>query len=133
MIELVAPHRGTDDYGSGAFGAPRGKKKHRGIDLAAANGSGLKSPIDGVVSKWGFPYADTTEFRYIQVTDMEGLKHRFFYCMPLLEKGTIIKKGDVIARVQNIAGHYSEKRMVNHLHYEVKTPNGEYINPGSFE
>ena len=134
MIHLVAPHRGQDAFGLGSFGAPRGKRTHNGIDFAAAAGSGLKSPVTGTVTKHGLCYAETMEFRYIEITDINNYRHRFFYVSPLAEVDTQVSISDVIGRIQNISryheAHDPDRKMINHLHYEVKTPQGEYINPG---
>ena len=132
MFKLIAPKRGQDEYGSGEFGAPRGNHTHRGIDFAAAYGSELLSSVFGEVTKLGYPYADDLTFRYVEITDENSLRHRFFYVSPLVEVGEDVFVGGIIGKVQDIAGRYSDKHMINHFHYEVKGLQGEYIDPQNF-
>lgn len=49
--------RGNDPTGAGWYGAKRGSRKHKGLDLVAKPGTPVMSPINGHVSKIGYPYA----------------------------------------------------------------------------
>ena len=134
MLQVITPPRGVDAYGSGEFGSPRSGAhgKHRGVDFAAATGSELLSPVKGRVTKHGYPYNDTLEFRYIEITDGDLNRHRFFYTQPTVEIGELVREGDIIALVQNISGRYQSSNktpMVNHVHYEIIDVHGEYLNP----
>lgn len=135
MLYALAPiqlHvRESDPFGKGHFGAPRGSRTHNGIDFVCAQGAYLLSPVAGKVTKLGFPYADDHSFRYVQVTSADGLRHRLFYCLPTVSVGDVIDRGDPLGRVQNIAGRYNtaDKRMVNHVHYEVMRDDGSYVDP----
>ena len=53
---LIRPKVRMDSEGSGEYGAPRGKRKHKGIDFCVDKGVEVRSHIDGVVSKLGKPY-----------------------------------------------------------------------------
>jgi murein DD-endopeptidase MepM/ murein hydrolase activator NlpD len=137
MLTVITPARGADSYGSGDFGAPRNGShpKHRGIDFGALAGSDLLSPVLGRVTKLGYPYADDLTFRYVEITDGDLNRHRFFYTLPVVALGELIKPGDIIATVQNISGRYqssSKKPMVNHIHYEVIDDHGVYVDPAVF-
>lgn len=132
MFEVLTPHRGQDEYGSGAWGASRGNRIHKGIDFAASPGSGLKSNVNGTVTKLGYPYTHALQFRYVEITDASQMRHRFFYVNPLVEVGQTVKAGQVIGRVQDISGHYSDKHMINHFHYEIKQADDSHINPNGF-
>jgi len=53
----------------------------------------------------------------------------------VMRKGGIILKGEAIGAVQDIASYWEKgtaKRMINHIHYEVKTEAGKYVNPMEF-
>lgn len=120
--------RGTDEWGSGTFGAPRCEhRKHTGVDFAAEPGALLLSPVQGVVTKWKQVYRDTERYHYVQVTDMEGRQHRFYYIEPILEVGNSVEPGDTLGVVQNMELRYPG--ITNHVHYEIKVGKKEYSNP----
>lgn len=121
------PHRGIDAWGSGEFGASRGNRKHNGIDYACYPGTAIYSPVDGTITKHGYPYGDDLTYRYIEVTDKLHRRHRVFYVSPLIEVGRRVSLGEVLGTAQNIAGRYDD-RMKNHIHYEIKH-NGKYLDP----
>lgn len=134
MIIAILPKRGSDNYGSGAFGASRGGRSHNGIDYACHPGSKILSPVNGKVTKLGYPYADDLSYRYVQVTDDEGLDHRIFYVSPEVVTGDVVMAGvTVVGEAQNICRRYPRTTdkpagMTNHIHYEIKG-SGRYINP----
>ena len=131
MIHIIPPQRTTDKHGSGFFGAPRGTRTHRGIDVACWPGSLVQSICDGTVTKHGWPYSDPnkSEYRYIEVTDDEGLKFRYFYVLPAITEGNRVKAGDILGEVQDLGKIY--KGITPHFHFEVKL-NGQYLNPNQF-
>ena len=127
---LQAPERGNDAWGAGHFGAPRGTRLHVGVDYAALPGSRLLSPVHGTVTKLGYPYGDDLSFRYVEVTDTWGLRHRFFYVKPLVRIGERIEEGDVLGEVQDIVSRYPDPPgMKPHFHYEIKDQHGDYLAP----
>jgi murein DD-endopeptidase MepM/ murein hydrolase activator NlpD len=129
-IEVLVPERGTDSWGSGHFGADRGKRVHVGIDFCAPAGGILLSPVSGHVTKHGYPYGDDLTYRYVQVRDNDGLAHRFFYVEPIGELGRSVTAGTPLGTVQDIVRRYSVPRgMKNHFHYEIKDQNGNKVNP----
>ena len=130
MIHLITPKRGTDNWGSGEFGAPRGDRKHRGIDYAALPGSLVLSPVTGTVTKLGYPYSDDLEFRYVQITSEDGADHRVFYVDPNVKVGDRVFQGrSVIGEAQDLTGRYPG--ITPHVHYEIKL-NGSYIDPEAY-
>ena len=125
--------REPDDFGAGYFGACRGNRTHNGIDFAAPHGTVVCSACDGRLTRFGYPYGDDLSYRYVEVTDSNNDRVRYFYVVPAdgkFEIGTEVKKGDVIGVVQNISARYDtdEKKMNNHFHFEVKRK-GEYLDP----
>ena len=133
MLLVTCSLRENDDFGSGGFSASRGNRKHRGVDFAATPDSILHSPVNGIVSKHGQPYDDTI-YKYIEIKDDSGLRHRFFYTMPIVDVGEEVKISYEIAVVQNIAAKFDtkHKKMINHIHYEIKDQDGDFINPIEF-
>ena len=126
--------RGQDDFGSGAFQASRGRRKHKGIDIACYKGTAVGSDVYGKVTKIGYPYNQDDKrkkhFRYVQVTDSLGRDHRYFYVIPSVDVGDIVNRGVLLGITQGIAEAYNTdlKTMTDHFHYEVKE-DGEYLNP----
>lgn len=134
MIKCTLPKRGTDAWGSGDFGASRGNRVHKGIDYACYPKTVIDSPISGEVTKLGYPYADDLSYRYVEISDVVGNKHRLFYVQPLVQLKEFVAMGDPVGVAQNIAGRYStpEKYMKNHIHYEILDLDGQPINPEEF-
>jgi len=137
FLTFSAARRVGDKWGSGAYGASRGGRKHRGIDFLSLPGQVLLSPIAGRVTKIGWPYSQSEKrhFRYVEVTDVSRLRHRFFYvdAKDFAVKGDVVTVGDLLGAVQNIASLH--EGMGNHVHYEImRVANGkrEYLNPDEF-
>ena len=132
--------RGRDAMGSGAFGAPRGSRKHRGEDYRVKAGEIIYSKYKGAVTKIGYPYSQDSstkksrlksELRYVEITTQKGLKHRYFYVRPSVKKGDSIAAGDEIGKVSDLKKIWGA-RMRNHVHYEVMTKEGTYLDPNHF-
>lgn len=133
MITATLPLRISDDFGSGAFEAPRGtnekgkKMLHKGVDILCAPLTIINAPIGGKVTKHGYCYKDDLSYRYVQIKDKKGASHRLFYVLPGIKVGQVVKKNQPIGIAQNIAIRYydpkkSQKKpkiMLNHIHYEV--------------
>lgn len=130
MIVSEAPKRGTDGWGSGEFGASRGSRKHKGVDYSIAAGSGVYSPVQGKVTKLGLPYKDE-KFRYVEVTDKVGNRHRIFYIQPNVSVGQWVNQVTILGHAQDVAAKYStdDKHMKNHVHYEILDLKDSPINP----
>lgn len=116
--------RGNDKHGSGAFGAPRGARKHRGVDIVSTPGESVFSPMDGKISKIGFPYGDgvggvhdATPFRYVEITGA-GATARVYYVEPTVSVGQKVKAGDIIGTAQDLDPRYSG--ITRHVHLEVR-------------
>ena len=68
----VLPIRKQDSQGAGYFGAPRGSRKHKGIDLCCEAVSVVSCMAPGTVTKVGYPYRMDDDLkghlRYVEVT-----------------------------------------------------------------
>jgi len=122
MLTARLPLRGCDAYGSGSYDAPRGLHRHHGIDYACVPGSEILSPVNGKVSKLGWPYSGA-DFRYVEVAYSDkGYRARFFYIEPLVNVGDHINKGDPLGISQDLSTRYvrtSNGGIRNHTHVEV--------------
>lgn len=134
MVKGVLPIRGEDKWGNGKYQAPRGDHKHNGIDLSCLEGTVILSPVNGVVSKLGYPYNPSDEkkghMRYVEVISDGIYKHRFFYVLPSVDVGDTIKIGDQLGVAQDIASIYPE--ITPHIHYEIKHEVAEFLDPTKY-
>lgn len=121
--------RGTDSWGSGEYGASRGKRKHKGVDYVCEVGAEVYPVNTGVVTKLGYPYGDDLSYRYVQVT-ANGMHYRYFYVEPTVLLGAHVHPNMVIGTAQNLDKRYAG--ITPHIHLEVKDDSGEYYNPEEF-
>ena len=122
--------RGTDCYGSGSYGASRGSRSHKGVDIKSDEGDNILSPMDGYISSTGYRiYANKCSYLVgVDVTGTgiySGYKIRLFYVKGNVPLNTVVKKGDVIGTQQSLQkncypnmtnGKYC---MTNHVHVEL--------------
>lgn len=131
-IMVIPPVRGTDRWGAGAFMAPRGRRRHSGMDFAAAPGSKILAVRPGRVSKIGHVYADDLRYRYVEVTDGTGYRARYFYTVPdeRIEVGTSVAAGQILGSLQSLQSRY--RGITEHLHFEVRDPVGKPVDPARY-
>ncbi|MGR3303791.1 MAG: peptidoglycan DD-metalloendopeptidase family protein [Candidatus Scalindua sp.] len=130
-MKAILPIRGTDVHGSGYYGAPRGKRTHRGIDYACMPGTKIYPIIDGVVSKHGWVYSDPkkSDYRYVQVTDKHGFDYRYFYVNALEDLEQEVDTDTTIGEVQDLTKIYPG--IINHCRLEIRK-DGKYYDPENF-
>lgn len=124
-MRILPRMRGRDAQGCGYFGASRGGRAHNGIDFASCPGTPVAALSPGKVTKLGYPYADKLEFRYVEVTDPDGLRCRYFYVRPSVSVGQDVRVGDTLGTVQMLPYAGIEQ----HYHFEVMKGRGEYLDP----
>jgi hypothetical protein len=136
QLQAVELEIRNDPAGSGYFGASRdgGTRAHNGVDYVCVPYMPVLSPINGKVSKHGIVYGDDHQWRYIEITDSDGLRHRFMYVDPGIEKGGRVAVGDNMGRAQDISQRYIERdaplcNMLPHIHYGIKDSQGNYLDP----
>ena len=131
MIKIEPPERGLDAQGSGAFKAPRGDRKHNGVDFACLPKSRILAVSAGRVTKIGYPYdpnkhPEKAHLRYVQVTDKEGIDVRYFYVDPLIRLNDDVGVNGCLGTSQDLRPIYPG--ITPHFHFEVKHE-GAIINP----
>jgi len=126
IIPTILDKRISDKWGEGHFGASRGDRTHNGVDFCCPAGSAILAPVDGLVTKLGYPYGNDLSFRYVQITTPDGYDHRIFYVNPLVQDGDKVKKDQIIGLAQDLTKRYVG--ITEHIHYEVRYK-GEYLNP----
>lgn len=130
MLKFIAPERGVDRHGSGAWGASRGSRRHSGVDYAAPPGATCLALEAGTVTKLGHPYRDQLAYRYVEVTDDLGFRARYFYVEPCVELGQHVMHDDPLGTVQRLGPRYPQ--ITEHVHFEVFDPEGRKIDPRTY-
>jgi murein DD-endopeptidase MepM/ murein hydrolase activator NlpD len=131
MINPTGREIRFDSKGSGAFGASRGSRMHKGTDYLCSPGQDVYSPISGHVMRVAYPYADDPNYSGILIQS-ENIGIKMFYFEPFLH---LVKQrvnaGDVIGVAQDISKKYGGD-MKPHIHLECVNINpAELIRLGS--
>jgi murein DD-endopeptidase MepM/ murein hydrolase activator NlpD len=127
---LIHPPIRSDPAGDGHYGAPRGDRKHTGIDFAVAPGSEILAPENGIMCRYGYAYSSDLTWRIVDLRGAGGQLYRFFYCVQAdFSSGDRIEQGDVIAVAQDITQRYPGRGMKPHVHVEVLDQNERHLNP----
>lgn len=118
------PVGGRISSGFGARTAPTAgaSTNHRGIDIAAANGTTVKAPQVGTVVAIGF---DSGLGKYVVIDHGAGTKTRYGHLSDnsVVTEGQRVEQGQAIGRVGSTG-----RSTGNHLHYEVLR-NGKKVDP----
>jgi murein DD-endopeptidase MepM/ murein hydrolase activator NlpD len=106
---------------SSAFGAPRGRSTHQGLDLRAPRGTKVLATADGVVS---FAGRSGAYGRLVVLDHGNGWETRYAHLHRIkVEEGKRVRRGRTLGTV----GH-SGNAGGNHLHYELRR-NGVPVDP----
>ncbi|XP_036607995.1 leukocyte cell-derived chemotaxin-2-like [Trichosurus vulpecula] len=117
--------RDCDSYGCGKFGAPRGERKHTGVDVKCADGSVVYAPFNGMIVREAKPYKNDNAINDgVEITG-EGYCIKIFYVKPLKYKG-LIKKGQKLGVLLPMQQVYP--RITSHIHIQ----NCDLSNPTSY-
>ena len=131
-MRIIPPARTTDIQGQGHYHASRGNRLHNGVDVACWPDSKIISPIDGTVTKIGYPYnpndSKKGHLRYVEILDgATDYYWRFFYVDPWVwVSDSIHKDQSIIGTAQDLTGIY--KGITPHFHVEIKVA-GRFIDP----
>ena len=119
-IDLIEPVNGTISSRFGAISSIR-PSAHKGLDIATANGTGIKVVADGIVTFAGW---DKYYGNYVMVLHKNGIETCYAHCSKLyVEAGEEVKQGDIIAAVGSTGNSTG-----NHLHLEIRK-DGVALNP----
>ena len=119
--------RYSDMHGRGDYGAPRGNKRHRGVDfIVSPPGQAVVAPCAGDVIRIKNPYANPVNGTFfkgilIRASDYE---YTLFYIEPLNEVlRTRVEKGQLLGYAQDISIKYPG--MIPHIHMQFDSINPE--------
>lgn len=113
--------RFTSDFGFRRDPKTGGRRMHKGVDFAAANGTPLYATADGVVTHagWSSGYG-----RLIKIQHEFGIETRFAHLSKMR-----VKVGQKVSRGERIGDMGASGRVTGvHLHYEVRV-GGKAVNP----
>lgn len=120
----VAPVTGHISSRYGANESVR-NHTHKGLDIAASNGTSIHAVADGVVD-----YAQFNSGGYgylVIISHGNGVQTYYAHCSKLfVSEGDTVSAGDVIAAVGS-TGHSTG----NHLHFEIRI-DGTQVNPQNY-
>lgn len=121
--------RQRDRFGSGQFHASRdhGSRPHQGLDIVAAAGEQIFSPIDGTVVRDAQPYPNDPTFRGVVIQgteEWEGYEVKMFYVQGL--RSGPVDAGAPVGFAQDLSKKYPG--ITNHVHLEVRK-NGVLLSP----
>lgn len=122
-ISLIRPVSGTI---SSRFGY-RSRDNHKGLDIAAPQGTAIKAAASGTVTfaGSGAPYSGYGNIVVIQSTSSVSI--RYAHCVALyVRTGEYVEQGQVIAGVGSTGISTG-----NHLHFEIRY-NGNAIDPQNY-
>ncbi len=117
----VEDMRMTSNYGMRNHPILRQRKRHNGVDLAAARGTPVYATADGMVgmAKYYGSYGN-----YVQIEHGGELETRYAHLSSYtVRAGDMVSKGDLIGYVGSTG-----RSTGPHLHYEVRIE-GEPVNP----
>ena len=103
----------TSDFGMRSHPVLGGRRKHKGIDLAAPTGTPVYATADGIVDRadWFSSYG-----LYVEIEHGAELETRYAHMSRLaVAEGERVQKGDIIGYVGSTG-----RSTGPHLHYEVR-------------
>lgn len=130
---VVTPQRlRNDPIGKGFFGAPRGDRKHQGIDLLANPGQQVHTPIPGTVVRYAAPYEGDGRFGGVLIQGSDeyaAYQVKIFYIKPSVKPGQILGMGSVVGQLQAISLKYGPNTL-DHVHVEIRK-DGQLVDPAT--
>lgn len=106
---------------------------HPGVDVAAASGTPIHAPVDGVVTKaeGGHAQGENNFGNTVELKDANGDTHQFHHLQNILAKpGTPVKQGQPVATLGASGATYSPSGGdPSNLDYRIVTAYGRYRNP----
>lgn len=105
----------NDNKGLGHHGAPRGYRKHDGVDLMCEPGQDILMPIDGIITRVSMPYRDDKRWLGAYIVNPR-IEIKMWYFIPNL-LGMELKAGTVIGTAQDIGEKY--EGVTPHIHLRI--------------
>uniref|UniRef100_A0A3Q3JN46 Leukocyte cell-derived chemotaxin 2 like n=1 Tax=Monopterus albus TaxID=43700 RepID=A0A3Q3JN46_MONAL len=110
--------RTSDRWGQGHYGARRGNRVHKGLDIKCSDGSAVYAPFDVTLNGRAIPYGDPNKAAIdngISLTG-EGLCFKLFYVSPDRTSGSV-RKGQRIGTMLPMQSVYPG--ITSHVHVQM--------------
>ncbi|KAM9336373.1 leukocyte cell-derived chemotaxin-2-like [Symphorus nematophorus] len=110
--------RRTDRWGQGHYGARRGDRDHKGLDIVCSDGSTVHAPFDATLGGKVIVYTDPRKAAINNgiILRGEGLCIKLFYVQPDRTSGTVTK-GQRIGLMLPMQDVYPE--ITSHVHVQM--------------
>lgn len=126
--------RGSDPLGSGAYGASRRGRRHKGIDIKCSASSNVYAPFPGKIVRESRPYGNgqphDTGILMSGTGSWKGYSVKMHYVVKRVSNGVSISGGSYIGSMTNMKAYF-RAGMTNHIHVQLYK-NGRIINPTSY-
>ncbi|MEA3313037.1 MAG: hypothetical protein U9Q18_01530 [Caldisericota bacterium] len=107
----------NDSKGLGHHGAPRGYRKHNGVDFECKDGQDILMPVDGLIARISLPYKDDLKWKGVEIINPR-VEIKMWYFVPDFDLiGKELKAGEVIGMAQNIGKKYPG--VTSHIHVRI--------------
>ena len=118
----------SDAKGDGHFNSSRGNRQHKGVDFIVLPGQKVMSPVEGVVTRHSYPYANDKKWDGLYIKGKNGIDIKLFYIKPLADIiGKTVNVGDTVGYAMKISEKYGAP-MIDHIHTETWIDGGA-VNP----
>lgn len=134
MQVMLPPQDGVKPHITGHFGEHRGEKAHGGSDFNYVGGQAgrnlqhptIHAPIAGTVTSVGGRYGT------VMIQDADGNSHQILHMQDTqVRVGQQVQPGDPIGTMGG-RGPQGANQYAQHVHYQMKDPSGNLINPESY-
>lgn len=135
--------RQPDAYGAGQFNAPRGNRRHDGVDYVAVPNQRILAPMSGKVARVSRPYAsgiDADVLSGIEIHASDGSTCQVWYITPDANiVGTLVRAGEPIGVARTLQNRYPRRpaplqnagNMTDHVHVRIHDRNNRPVNPAT--
>ncbi|XP_051276171.1 leukocyte cell-derived chemotaxin-2 [Dicentrarchus labrax] len=110
--------RTSDRWGQGRYGAPRGSREHKGLDIRCSDGSIVYAPFDVTLHGNVIVYTDPKKAAINNGINLrgEGLCFKLFYVQPDQTSGSV-RKGERIGVMLPMQTVY--EGITSHVHVQM--------------
>lgn len=118
MISPTGKGVRIDSEGSGEYGAPRGNRRHNGIDYLCDSGQDIVAPFDMFIVRVALPRTGS-KLSGIQWRTQRS-EGKMFYFLPDVQLiNTWVGQNQVIGKAQSVSSVYGLPDMKDHIHFQV--------------
>lgn len=109
----------NDPGGSGYHGAPRGTRRHNGVDFACNRGENVLMPVSGTIVRESLPYKDDLKWRGVHIVN-DRIEIKVWYLEPRVGIiGNTYEAGKVIGVAQDIGEKKGYDNVTPHIHLRI--------------